>query len=123
MTTETGEQGTGGEARLEALLAEARRAEPGADLVARVLADARAVQLAPAAPRRPRRRLPGLVAALGGWGWLGGVTAAGLVGLSVGYWAPDAVDGVVPELPLSLSPDGGIWTPNPWALALEADDV
>jgi hypothetical protein len=35
---------------------------------------------------------PSWIAALGGWGGFGGVTAAGLVGLAVGFWSPDMVD-------------------------------
>lgn len=84
-------------ARLDALLAEARgRTLPTDDLVARVLADASRVQAeGRAAPPLPTPRtgaLRGLIAALGGWPAVSGVTLAGIAGLAVGLAAPDLVD-------------------------------
>lgn len=86
------------EALFEALMREARDVPPpGDDLVARVLADASAVQAARFAPSPPampvgRGLLRGLVASLGGWQAVSGVTLAGLTGLVVGFAAPDLVD-------------------------------
>ena len=85
---------------LDALLATARQApaDPSPALLARVLADAEAVQAArsrPATPRTPRA--PALATAraqgalrrvldlLGGWGGVGGLVAAGLTGLWIGF--------------------------------------
>ena len=85
------------DARLDALLGAARGAErPSDDLVARVLADAARVQAEGrvAAPRLAPRTgaFRGLIAALGGWPAVSGVTLAGITGLAVGLAAPDLVD-------------------------------
>ena len=85
---------------LEALFAEARRPiAPPDDLVARVLADADAIQAkgrvraAPPAAATPRRGIfAGLIEALGGWPTASGVALAGVTGLAVGLAAPDLVD-------------------------------
>ena len=82
---------------LEAVFAAARGAErPGDDLVARVMADAAAVQAeasaAPPAPTSAGGVWSGVLSALGGWPGLSGVTAAGVAGLVLGFWAPDVVD-------------------------------
>lgn len=78
---------------LEALFATARQAppDPSAALLARVLADATAVQAAFPAPV-PARAAPaasggwhGLLDLLGGWGGVGGLVAAGLTGLWIGF--------------------------------------
>jgi hypothetical protein len=66
--------------------------------VARVLADAETARCRKS--RHPHHlrglragvRPPAWIAALGGWGGFGGVTAAGLVGLALGFWSPDMVD-------------------------------
>lgn len=85
------------DAQLDALLGEARRAAvPSDDLVARVLADAARVQAegraaAPVPSPRPGL-LRGLMAGLGGWPAVSGVTLAGITGLAVGLAAPDLVD-------------------------------
>ncbi len=112
---------------LDALFAAAHRAEPGADLVARVLADADAVQRDVARTRQPTnragvlRRPPAWITALGGWGGFGGVTAAGLVGLAVGFWSPDMIDVLSGGQLWTLS--GGGLSPDLTALALENGDV
>jgi hypothetical protein len=85
------------DARLDALLAEARGGtSPSDDLVARVLADAARVQAetrpAPPVPAPRPGHLRGLIAALGGWPAVSGVTLAGITGLAVGLAAPDLVD-------------------------------
>jgi len=82
---------------LDGLLAGARDAEtPGAELVARVLADADAVQAGHpgAALHRavPRRGLGAFLPVLGGWPGLSGLAAAAVAGLMFGVYAPDAVD-------------------------------
>jgi hypothetical protein len=119
--------GAGPEDGLDALLAEARRIAPGDDLVARVLADAETARQEVAAPAPPARpaglwvRPPAWIAALGGWGGFGGVTAAGLVGLALGFWSPDMVDVISGGQLHSLS--GGGVSPNLVELALESGDV
>ncbi len=88
------------DADLEALFAAARKPTVPPDaLVARVLADADAIQAMAGAkamppPLTPSRRgfLGGLVEALGGWPTISGVTLAGVAGLAVGFAAPDLVD-------------------------------
>lgn len=81
---------------LDALFAEARQTppDPSAALLARVLAEAEAVQadFAAAAPSRPRvaaargdRAWHGILDLLGGWGGVGGLVAAGLTGLWIGF--------------------------------------
>lgn len=85
---------------LEPFFAEARgqSPEPSPDLLARVLADAAAVQVAAAAAQRPAawagRRGPswrGLLDLLGGWGGLGGLAAAGVTGLWIGVTGTGAL--------------------------------
>ena len=72
---------------LEAFFGAARRVvpDPSGDLMARVLADAQAVQ---AASVRLRAARPGLLAqlreALGGWPAMGGLATAGVMGLALG---------------------------------------
>ena len=111
--------------RLEALLAAARDARPPGDaLVARVLADATAVQAEAGASTSVARRGPlaGLLATLGGWPGLSGVTAAGVAGLALGFWAPELVDGWTGGQLWLLS--GGAGTvPEIGALWAEAGDV
>jgi hypothetical protein len=127
MAIET-ERDRNSDAALEALFEEARHDGPRPDLVARVLADAAAVQAAAAPAVPPARRAgffrnpPGFVAALGGWGGFGGVTAAGLFGLAVGLWSPEAVDALSGGQFWSLSGGNG-WTPDLSALVLEESDV
>jgi hypothetical protein len=113
---------------LDTLLSEAGKIPPAPDLAARVLADAATIQAqaARAAPARrrggPLRSPPRLVAALGGWGGFGGVTAAGLVGLAIGFWSPEAVDALSGGQFWMLT-SGGAWTPDLAELALEPGDV
>ncbi|PWK60676.1 hypothetical protein [Roseicyclus mahoneyensis] len=84
------------DAALEAALAAARgRTIPPDDLVARVLADAARVQAEQmAAAPAPRRAgwVQGLVAGMGGWRAVSGVSLAGVAGLAMGFAAPDLVD-------------------------------
>jgi hypothetical protein len=113
--------------RLEAALAAARGAErPGDDLVARVLADAAAVQARAGAPppARPARGGPlrGMLGALGGWPGLSGVAAAGVAGLLIGFWAPDLVDRWAGGQ-LSLLSGAGGTVPEIGVLWAEAGDV
>jgi uncharacterized membrane protein len=67
-----------------------------------------------AAPRRGGmfRHPPSWIAALGGWGGLGGVTAAGIVGLAVGFWSPDT--GGRPERRAALVAVGRRVQPGPF---------
>lgn len=118
------------DARLKALFAAAREAErPGDDLVARVLADAAAVQAAarpvPAPAPTPTARSgtwAGILSALGGWPGLSGVTAAGVAGLVLGFWAPDVIDSLSGGQ-LWLLTGGGGTMPEIGMLWAEAGDV
>lgn len=108
---------------LDALFAQAKETSPRPDLMARVLADAADVQAeatvvhAPVSPPRDSW-LAGLLGALGGWSAISGITAAGVVGLAVGLYSPDAVAGLLDADGLSLgtgmydvTPDvGDLWT-------------
>lgn len=113
---------------LDAMFAAARDAEPGAGLVARVLADAAAVQRAdaampvpdPAATRAPVGRLAGLLGVLGGWSAVSGITAAGIFGLAVGLYAPDEVDFWLGGGTLGLGSAGDAVTPDLGELGLGA---
>ena len=87
---------------LDALLAEARQERPSPDLTARVLADADTTQADAATALAPTPSRPvgggglfGFLGAIGGWAGMSGVTAAGVLGLSIGYYAPDAVETVI----------------------------
>lgn len=80
---------------LDDLFAEARGAEvPGDDLVARVLADAAAVQAksAPGVVASAGGRPAGWLSGIGGWFGAGGLVAATLTGLLIGVYSPDSVD-------------------------------
>ncbi len=94
-----------GMAALDALLAEARAVQPtpAPDLTARILADAQAADLARHPPRAARKAPPtgglrDVLAALGGWPALGGLSAATLAGLWIGIAPPAALDSVVAQL-------------------------
>lgn len=92
------------DAALEALLAGVRDREPVAPpaLMARVLADAAAIQTARAAAPAVRAAdtPPGLLArlldVLGGWQGASALAASACVGLLLGLSSPDAVMGYVP---------------------------
>lgn len=83
---------------LMTLFAEAREtgAVPSDDLMARILADAAAVDAA----RHPAPETPGtgfwagLVAAVGGWPGLGGLAAATVAGLWIGIAPPSGLSGL-----------------------------
>ena len=113
---------------LDALFAEARQDMPDDALMARVLADASAVQdaarAAPpvTAPRPERGWLAGMVAAIGGWGALSGVSAAGVMGLAVGLYSPDAVANWVGSDTIGLE-SSYEFTPDLSALWVEDGDV
>lgn len=89
---------------LDELLAEARelRAEPSADLMSRILADAEAVAAEPrtAAPVPPPTsvRWRGWLLALGGWPVVGGLVASTVAGLWIGAARPEGVSEFVPVL-------------------------
>jgi hypothetical protein len=116
------------EAGLDRLFEGARGDGPDAGLVARVLADAEAVQIAQAVadvrPEAQRRGwLAGIVDTLGGWGAVGGVTAAGIMGMSVGLYAPETVAGLVGGDAFGLQIVTDYITPDMAELWLEGDDV
>jgi hypothetical protein len=114
-------------AGLDRLLADARDDAPPTDLMARVLSDAAQVQAgARAAPLAdgPVRGgwLAGLLGAVGGWPALSGVVAAGITGVSLGFYAPDLVDSLSGGQIWSLSGGAGV-TPDIGSLWAEAEDV
>ncbi|MEL7461775.1 MAG: dihydroorotate dehydrogenase [Pseudomonadota bacterium] len=77
--------------------ARAAQAKPGADLTARVLADAAAMQPAPqtvskAVSKTPASPVkPGWLSALGGWPALAGLVTATVAGVSIGVADPTYV--------------------------------
>jgi hypothetical protein len=104
------------EAGLDALLAEMRvaAAEPSADLFARVLTDAETVageRVQAVVPRAVPPRRSGFLAAVGGWGGIGGMLTATLAGVWIGFsgiaqaaglssvWTTDQSAGVVDLYP------------------------
>lgn len=109
---------------LDGLFSHARNDGPGPDLMVRVLADAAAVQAdatatAAVAPVPARAGLlAALLQGLGGWTAVSGITAAGVMGLAVGLYAPATVTGLLDGDSLSLgygtlefTPDvGDLWT-------------
>lgn len=116
------------DAGLDQLFVDARDDGPDASLMARVLADAEAVQrevaLSPAPERTPKLGwLAVFVQSLGGWGSVGGVTAAGVMGLSMGLYAPEAVAGWIGTESLGLETLSYDITPDMGALWLEDSDV
>ncbi|QYK43632.1 MAG: dihydroorotate dehydrogenase [Paracoccaceae bacterium] len=83
---------------LDALFAEARadRPRPGADLMARVMADAAAVTRPPVPRvRRASGLLRGLAAAFGGGLSLAGMVTAAAAGVWIGLAAPEPVGGLL----------------------------
>lgn len=113
---------------LDALFAEASREEPGPDLMARVLADAEAVQAEQAAgmaaATAPRGSwLAGIINGLGGWSAVSGITAAGVMGLAVGLYSPDAVSALLESDSLSLGTTAYDFTPDVGDLWTEDGDV
>lgn len=106
---------------LDALFAQARNDGPRPDLMARVMADAAAIQaevpdVAP--PPQSSGWLAVLLSGLGGWSAVSGITAAGVMGLSVGLYSPDTISDLLENDSLSwgfgtydLTPDvGDLWT-------------
>lgn len=80
------------------LLGSARDAEaPSEALMARVLADAAAVQTALQAPRPAQARgsRVGWLSSIGGWRGAGGLVAATVTGLMIGVYAPDSIDALL----------------------------
>ena len=114
---------------LDDLFALAREDAPDANLAARVAADAAAVQVEHVTPpmpsAAPRRGLfAGLAQVLGGWGMVSGVTAAGVAGLAVGLYAPDAIFDVLEgSAAVSLGVGEVSVMPDFSDLALEDGDV
>lgn len=110
---------------LDALFAEAKGDGPGPDLMARVLADAALVQAEVSVVAAPPRGawLAGLLGALGGWSAVSGITAAGIMGLAVGLYAPDTVTGFLESDTLSLGIGGDYFTPDVGDLWTEDGDV
>lgn len=114
---------------LEALFAQAKADGPGPDLMARVLADADAVQglsatSAPAAEGRSGGTWwAGLLSVLGGWSAVSGITAAGVMGLAVGLYSPDTVSGFLDAQSLSFGTDALEMTPDMADFWTEDGDV
>ncbi|GAB5445259.1 hypothetical protein [Gymnodinialimonas sp.] len=110
---------------LDALFSEARAEGPGADLMARVLADAADVQAeVPDVAAPPRGGwLAGMLGGLGGWSAVSGITAAGVMGLAVGLYAPDTVSGLLESDTVSLGIGTYDFTPDVGDLWTEDGDV
>lgn len=113
---------------VDALLAQARHERPGPELMARVRADAATVQAevrTRAQAEVPRRRawMAGLIGAIGGWSAVSGITAAGVMGLAVGLYAPDTVADLLANDRLSLGLDSYYLTPDLSGLWTEDGDV
>lgn len=114
---------------LEALFAQAQADGPGPDLMARVLADADAVQglnraSAPAAQHRSGGTWwAGLLSVLGGWSAVSGITAAGVMGLAVGLYSPDTVSGLLDDQSLIFGTDALEMTPDMADFWTEDGDV
>lgn len=114
---------------LDALFAQAREDGPGPDLMARVVADAASVQAEVAESAAPGMAGPrgtwlaGMLGALGGWSAVSGITAAGVMGLAVGLYAPDTVSGLLENDTLSLGIGAYDFTPDVGDLWTEDGDV
>ncbi|WP_341860754.1 hypothetical protein [Gymnodinialimonas sp. 57CJ19] len=114
---------------LEALFAEAKADGFGPDLMARVLADAEAVQGINAASVPIVRDgsgatwWAGLLGVLGGWSAVSGITAAGVMGLAVGLYSPDTVSGLLDGPSLSFGTDALEMTPDMADFWTEDGDV
>lgn len=105
---------------LEAAFAAARGAEtPSDDLVARVLADAAAVQAGTRANHSPAPspgdQMTGWLSAIGGWLGAGGLATATAAGLVIGISAPDSVDSVLGGSLTGL----GLVQSEPWLPGLD----
>jgi hypothetical protein len=100
------------ETDLESLFATARagRPSPSADLIARITADADAVQAAfrPAPARLRPRRWSGWIAAMGGTGVLAGLATATLAGLWLGFAQPAPVPTLTQTLSDAFAADAGL---------------
>lgn len=109
---------------LDDLFTEARADAPRDDLVARVLAEAAEVQAAARPMPRPKVRrswVSRAVSAVGGWAAASWITAAGVMGLAVGFYAPDTLTA---WLGTDVYFGGGYAaTPDLSALWLEGGDV
>lgn len=118
---------THNEDALDALFAQAAQDTAPADLMARVVADADFVlaETPVAAPvgAAGRSWLAGLISGLGGWSALSGITAAGVMGLAVGLYSPDAVAGLLENDGLSLGIGAYDLTPDVSDLWTEDGDV
>lgn len=116
---------------LDALFAQASEAAPSPDLMARVLRDAAMTQAEmvqeaerPVAVPAPRESwLAALLAGLGGWSAVSGITAAGVMGLAVGLYSPDTVSGFLDGDGLSLGLSSSEFTPDMGDLWTEDGDV
>ena len=116
---------------LDAVLQGAAREQPDPALMERVVLDAQRVQAGFARGRAQQtngRQAKGggwfgaIVEALGGWPTLSGVSAAGVMGLAIGFWAPDMIDAFSAGT-LDLWTGAPGWAPDLAELALEAGDV
>jgi len=89
----------------------AQAPEPGADLMARIRADAEAEIAARAPAPAPRRGKPGfwagLVSGIGGWPALAGMATATVAGVWLGFASPDQLNTLAGGL---LLPEGTIGT-------------
>ena len=89
MTSENNRRPDGLDAYFDAARGHPR---PSDDLVARVLADAAAVQAAPADRPAPRPARPGFWEAIGGWVAISGLAVASAAGVAIGVSLPSMID-------------------------------
>ena len=109
---------------LDDLFAQARSkvAQPSAALMARILADAAAMQPRPPVLRvRARFGLAALVAALGGAGAMAGLATAAVAGLWIGLAPPAAVDDLAATLWASADGDSVDLFPDLEGMFSDAD--
>ena len=114
----------GDDAFLTDIFAEARQAPslPSPDFMARILADANAMQPDQSRPARVSRG-QGFLAIFGGWRGIGGMTTAALAGLWIGFAGSDQIGSVADGLWTGTSVETvELWPSNDvFALALEGD--
>lgn len=111
---------------LDGLLSDARQDGPSPDLMARVAADAAQVQAQAEAGSQRSKPARGwfqtALGAIGGWPGLSGVTAAGVMGIALGFYAPDMIDTLSGGQLWTLTGGAGA-TPDIGTLWAEVGDV
>ncbi len=121
---------------LTRMFADAATDHPSAALMARVMADAQttatavtgaAAQTKPPVAIRVRARKPwwrAIIGVMPGWPMLAGAIAAGVVGLTIGFYTPERIDGWSGGLILTLTGGSSMMVvPDIGALGLGDNDV